>query len=1184
LLQLILSYRPSYIILRMGDRVARTNATGSQDEETAPWAFALVTEKSAAARPRWGTHPIRLIIICGIILIGVVTAVTAGLLSDLRDRGLAEKEHALESLALVLGEQIERSFQSIDIIQASEIERMQSLGIASAENLERQMSGYDVYQRLKDRVSSLPYLNAIILTDNQGKLINISRTWPAPSVTIPDNDPHYAYSANPRLTSLVGDPFRSPVTGNWVVPISRKFTGPNGEFLGVIIGVIELQYFEQLFQTISSGPNSTIALFRRDGTLLVRYPRQEAAIGQSFPHGAATKVLANSDHGTEREVSVIDGQERLISVRALAHYPIALVTTATVADILANWKHSTITLIGMALIIGLVVVGVVLLSVWLVGRKLREQALERDTVLSNMSQGLVMFDSAARLIVCNDRFRQMYNLPPDLIKPGCALLDLVQYRHANGAFVSNPGEYVRDLRAKIAQGAVTKHVVELDDGRITTVINHPMANGGWVATHEDVTERVRAEQLSDQRKRQLDAALENMSQGLCMFDTEQRLIVCNKRYAELYALGEEQTKSGTTLLEILEYRVAHGAAIDNPERYVSDRINQLTAAIPYKTTNRLSDGRCVSVVYRPLEKGGWVATHEDVTKAKLQEEALVRADQELLEKQFAIDQAVIFAITDVKGNITYANDHFTRISGYTREELVGQNHRILKSGIHSDRFFRDMYRQIANGQVWRGEVCNIAKDGSLYWVDSTIVPQLGPDGRPIAYMAIRINTTDRKLAEEKITYMAGHDALTGVGNRAFLHTKLEEALARVRRRQETFAVLMLDLDGFKYVNDTLGHAAGDALLKELAGRLKESLRETDILTRLGGDEFAIIQSSETNQREAATALAVRVLEIVARPFNLDGQDVTIGTSLGIALAPEDAASSEDLLKKADLALYRVKSEGRNNFRFFETEMSKDASERMQLLADIRVALTRKEFELYYQPLFDAKTQRVCSVEALVRWRHPVEGVISPDRFIPLAEETGLMEPLGEWILAQACADAASWPDEIKVAVNLSAVQFRNGKLFDIILCALVESGLPPERLELEITESVIMHNTENYVGVLQQLKNIGMAIVLDDFGTGYSSLSYLTTFPFDKIKIDKSFTQGLSNRADCAAIVASVLTLARGLDMIVTAEGVETKQQFELLRASGVHQIQGYLFARPGPVAELNFAALEQKGQAVAAA
>ena len=512
------------------------------------------------------------------------------------------------------------------------------------------------------------------------------------------------------------------------------------------------------------------------------------------------------------------------------------------------------------------------------------------------------------------------------------------------------------------------------------------------------------------------------------------------------------------------------------------------------------------------------------SEMKQTQEALALANQELIEKQYAIDQTLTVSITDAKGDIIYVNDNFCRISGHTREELLGNNHRMVNSGTHPKTFFRDLYRKITNGEVWRGEVCNKAKNGSLYWVDTTIVPQLGPDGKPVTYMAIRVDITARKLAEAQIFYIARHDSLTGIANRTVLLAKMEEALARLRRHQEAFTILIFDLDGFKYINDTLGHTAGDKLLKELSQRLTSSLRETDILARLGGDEFAIIQSGaenqreanhreekrrEENQREAAIGLALRVLEIAANPFDLDGHNVTVGASIGIAVAPEDGTNVGELLQKADLALYRVKSEGRNNFRFFDAEMSKGASERLQLLADMRAALTRKEFELFYQSIFDAKTRRACGVEALVRWRHPVHGLMPPDRFIPLAEEAGLMEPLGEWILEQACSDAMSWPDDIKVAVNLSAVQFRSGKLFDVILCALVDSGLPPERLELEITESVLMQNVEGCRDVIQQLKNIGISAALDDFGTGYSSLSYLTMFPFDKIKIDQSFVSEL---------------------------------------------------------------------------
>lgn len=685
-------------------------------------------------------------------------------------------------------------------------------------------------------------------------------------------------------------------------------------------------------------------------------------------------------------------------------------------------------------------------------------------------------------------------------------------------------------------------------------------------------------------KKLLETVLENMPHGVCMFDSNRNVIVSNKHYGEMYGLAPERTKSGAKLSDILDAHVAaHHCAYD-VKAYVADHLAGAGLPEPSYVVNELSNGSVFAINRQPLPDGGLIEIHQDITNIHLTEAWADAARQELLEMQFAMDQAVIVAVVDLKGRITYANDNFCQISGYGREELLGQNHRILNSGYHSAAVFREMYRRIGKGEVWRGELCNKAKDGALYWVDTVITAQLGPNGKPIAYIAIRVDITARKLAEARISYAARHDSLTGIANRAVLKEKMDEAAERLRQKGEAFTVFMLDLDGFKYINDTLGHAAGDRLLVELALRLKNSLRGNEILARLGGDEFAIVQCAETNQREAAIALAIRLLEVISGPFDLDGHNTAIGTSIGIALAPENGADTGELLKKADLALYRVKSEGRNSFSFFDEELSKDATSRLQLANDMRVALSRNEFELHYQPVFDAKTSRPCGVEALVRWRHPVAGLMAPDRFIWLAEETGLMEPLGQWILERACQDAASWPQNIKVAVNLSAAQFRSGALFDVILCALVESGLPPERLELEITESLFLQNKESHGIVIQQLKNIGVTIVLDDFGTGYASLSYLTMFPFDKIKIDKSFTQGLSSRIDCAAVVASVLSLARGLDIAVTAEGVETKQQFELLRAAGVNQVQGYLFGRPSPIADLDFPSLERIAQADEAA
>lgn len=417
--------------------------------------------------------------------------------------------------------------------------------------------------------------------------------------------------------------------------------------------------------------------------------------------------------------------------------------------------------------------------------------------------------------------------------------------------------------------------------------------------------------------------------------------------------------------------------------------------------------------------------------------------------------------------------------------------------------------------------------------------------------------------------MAHHDLLTGLPNRTFFTEKMEDAVTGLRLHGEGFAIFMLDLDKFKNVNDRLGHTAGDQLLRETAQRLKLSLRETDVLARLGGDEFAIIQSAPENHRESATRLAARIVRAISKPYDINGNIVLVGTSIGIALAPDDADESTELLKMADLALYAAKSAGRNDFRFFQPAMLAETNNRRKLEDELRVAVQRSEFELHYQPVIDVKNRRRVGFEALVRWRNPERGLILPREFIPLAEETGLIASLGTWVLQQACADAAKWPSHLKVAVNISAVQLAQPDLFQIVLCALVEASLPPERLELEITETALFKNDTDYFALIRKLKKLGITIVLDDFGTGHSSLSYLTKFPFDKIKIDRSFTMNLTRRADCAAIVSAVLALGRSLDTGTVAEGVETEQHFEILRAAGVTFVQGRLFGDPCPISEL---------------
>ncbi len=439
-----------------------------------------------------------------------------------------------------------------------------------------------------------------------------------------------------------------------------------------------------------------------------------------------------------------------------------------------------------------------------------------------------------------------------------------------------------------------------------------------------------------------------------------------------------------------------------------------------------------------------------------------------------------------------------------------------------------------------------------------------PDG---GIIGTHEDISEMRRAEAQIRHMARHDALTDLPNRLSFKERIEEALLRVSRG-EHFAVLCLDLDRFKSVNDTLGHPVGDELLKQVATRLRTTLRHGDMAARFGGDEFAIIQAGGTQPGDA-TALAQRIIELLGSPYTINDQEVVIGASIGIAIAPADGDSAEQLLKNADMALYRAKSDGRGIYRFFEPEMDARMQARRIMEIDLRRALLQREFELFYQPVVNAETNTITSFEALIRWRHPQRGLIAPSEFIPLAEEIGVIVPLGEWVLRQACSDAAQWPNPIKVAVNLSAAQFKSKKLFESVVSALADSQLPPSRLELEITESVLMVEQEATLALLHQLRTLGVCIAMDDFGTGYSSLSYLRSFPFDKIKIDGSFVRNITNEASSLAIIRAVTGLSTSLGMTTTAEGVETKEQFERVLFEGCQEIQGFLISEPRPASKL---------------
>ncbi len=546
-----------------------------------------------------------------------------------------------------------------------------------------------------------------------------------------------------------------------------------------------------------------------------------------------------------------------------------------------------------------------------------------------------------------------------------------------------------------------------------------------------------------QKSQQLDAALNNMSQGVAMFDGRQRLIVCNTQLAKIYRLTAEETKPGTSFRSILDARAVVGSVPVDVPHFVTDSLDHVTRAGLSHSIYVLRDGRTVSVTLQAMSDGGWVSIHQDIT--------------------------------------------------------------------------------------------------------------------------------EQKRIEAELERMARYDALTGLANRTVLMEKVADAVVRIRRSGEAFAVLMLDLDRFKTVNDSLGHPAGDALLRDVARRLQATARNVDCVARLGGDEFAVLQTLPRLDTDGVAALCDRILKIVTEPYDLEGKKIILETSIGIALAPQDGVDADDLIKRADLALYRAKAEGRNRYCFFAASMETQAREWRELEDDLRRAIARQEFELHYQTIVDLGSRQCRGAEALVRWRHPQRGLVMPGQFIPLAEESGLIVPLGEWILRQACADAAKWPSHLTVGINLSPAQFKHYDLLSVLKSVLHDTGLAPHRLVLEITETVLLENNAQNLALLREIRKLGVAIALDDFGTGYSSMTYLQMFPFDRIKIDQSFIQNMTHHSADAAIVCAITGLGRALDSPTVAEGVETLEQLISLRAAGCNLAQGYLFSRPVPIAELTF-------------
>jgi diguanylate cyclase (GGDEF)-like protein/PAS domain S-box-containing protein len=1018
------------LVSSMWGRMPRTRASGSHP----------------VAAPIW-RGPVLWLILCGVALVAAIVIGTVIMVGEFRERALGNSERELENTVLLLTRHFDQQFEDCEIITNDLIAKMEFSGNASPENFKSQMSTFDAHLMLKSRASVLSYIGDVMIFDSDGKLINSSADWPLPAVNIADRAYFKAFRSNPQSTTVLTEPVRSHFTGGWTTIIAHRLSGPNGIFLGVMARKIDPANFENFFASVMFGEGSAISMFHRDGTMLARYPHADSMIGQNFKTAPLLhRILTHGGRQTLRMQSPVDNQDRLGSGAELSRFPIVVIATNTASSALADWRAQTRFLVTAAVLSALVIAFILFLIIRQMTRQRQEsqRRLESekhrlDTALNNMTQGLVLYDASARVVVCNQRYIGMYGLSPDIAKPGCHFYDLIRHRKDTGSFGGDVDEFCSNILRNVEQGKITNSVLKVADGRSVQIVNKPLAQGGWVATIEDITERRNLEQERDRNYAFLRQIIDHIPSQITVKDARDRRYVLANRVAEIQFGLPNDAIVGKTVFDLFPKVLAEQIAADDDKSLQS--------------TDGLS-----------LDEHPW--------------ESKVSGSLFITSKRIGIrDQA---------GEPRY--------------------------------------------------IINVVED-----------------------------VTERRRADEKIAHLAHYDALTDLPNRVLFREQIERELQRTSRG-DRFALLYIDIDEFKGINDSLGHHVGDELLKAVATRIRSCIGETDLIARLGGDEFAVIQTAVGNVTDVVE-FVTRIHEAIRQPYQCLGHQLSTDASIGIALAPQDGTDLDQLIKNADLAMYGAKADGRRTHRFFEPAMDASAKARLTMEQDLRQALVEGGFEIHYQPLVDLRHDGVTGCEALLRWRHPERGMISPAEFIPVAEDTGLIVELGEWVLRTACAEAATWPDHIRVAVNVSPVQLKCQTLALKITSALAASGLPANRLELEITEAVLIRDDEAALAILHQLRAIGVRIALDDFGTGYSSLSYLKRFPFDKIKIDRCFVSDIAEIDGSSAIVQAVVNIAAARNMTTTAEGVETLEQKERLRTLGCTEMQGYLFsaAKPGP-------------------
>ena len=774
----------------------------------------------------------------------------------------------------------------------------------------------------------------------------------------------------------------------------------------------------------------------------------------------------------------------------------------------------------------------------------------RDAV-DSLSEAFALFAPSGQLLICNRRWRQIY-----------PWVDLPEQVHWNDFKQQLQPHLLRREEIDSEHPDAESCIEHLDSGHTIKASNCRTREGGLACVRTDITHT----QNIEQKLRNLGRALEQSPASVMITDTRGKIEYVNPKFSQVSGYTREEAlgqsagilRSGKMPPEVYQDL---WSTLEKGEEWHGQLLNKRKDGSLFWESSSIS-----AVRDEKNEVLSYIAVKEDITQQKEAEEQL-----RMVETVFRTSNEAIM-ITDQNGLIKTTNPAFTRITGYTPEEVQGRGPNILNSGRHDKHFYQSMWQELNQKGAWSGEIWNRRKDGSIYpeWLSVSVV--YDHEGDISEYVAVFTDITKRKNDEAKIIHQAYYDELTQLPNRTLLSDRLNLAIATADRDKQIIALLFIDLDRFKYVNDSMGHEYGDDLLRQVAQRFNNCVRDTDTVARFGGDEFVVLLHNIKSEADA-THVAGKLVDRLSQPFLLAGREIIIGASIGIAMHPGDADTAEMLIRNADLAMYKAKQSGRNQIHFFTSTMQEHANQRMTLEQDLRQALDRKQLEVVYQPIVSGLSGRIAGVEALLRWHHPERGMISPEQFIPLAEETGLIGEIGEWVLETACAQLKHWSDtglSFHLSVNISERQRELGLNAAIVSRILERHQIAPSRLVLEITEGLLLRDSEETVGWLNGFREAGVHLAIDDFGTGYSSLSYLKRFPVDTLKIDKEFVRDLDSDHYADSLVSAIISMTASLELRLIAEGVETEAQRISLARQGCQFMQGYLFCRPLPASKLS--------------